>query len=53
MEKILKGIMIMIIIMMIMIMIMIMIVIVINVIVFNWIREHHRDWASSPFSYPE
>ena len=21
--------------------------------VFNWIREHHSDWASSPFSYPE
>ena len=21
--------------------------------VFNWIREHHGDWASSPFSYPE
>ena len=19
----------------------------------NWIREHHSDWASSPFSYPE
>ena len=21
--------------------------------VFNWIREHQGDWASSPFSYPE
>ena len=21
--------------------------------VFNWIREPHGDWASSPFSYPE
>ena len=21
--------------------------------VFNWIRKHHGDWASSPVTYPE